>query len=109
MTDTAITQNELATILDRYDEVLNSRFKALEDQLELQEKIIAGLVQGYSELAAVTDSLMTVLVNETPEQREVFMATLAASRQAMLNLFMEANANNQATTDKFIATEQSSR
>jgi len=103
-------EKRVVTLLESYDATVQQRFTQLEAQLETLERLIALLTQSYAEVATMVESLVSSIVNSSPQQREDFYTALKQSRSNMIDILRQHGQPSSTNEDKFVATaDQSNR
>ena len=96
ISDRLTTAQEIIT--SRIEWFMNEVVTPLENRLEQMEKISAQLVAGYAELAATTETILSVLSNSSEEERQELQQALNQSRLKMLETLRQAQSSADEKT-----------
>jgi hypothetical protein len=80
----------------------DKRFELLEKSLEQSEKLIASLLQAYTEVAAILESLVSVVVNRNEDEKKEFFQALSLARKQMMETLQHGITLAEHNADRFI-------
>ncbi len=90
-------------VLEGLAHQLEEREAKQDELLEAYEKQLAALVQGYAEMAAMIEALISFVVNRSPDEVDEFFVHLGEARKTMLTTLGHASENAQRNADRFTA------
>lgn len=97
-------QEYLAAITKGIYDKVEAQQQIFDSRLNGVEQTLAGLLQGYTELAAMVQALVSVIVNKTKEEQEEFFSVLRQGRQDMMDLLRQGMADAERDAGKFVAS-----
>lgn len=89
--------------LEHQDKIVTAKISFIEKAAEENEKVVAMLTQGYAELASMVESLVSVIVNKSDEDKQEFFETLAFSRKKMMDTLQHGMQIAEQNADRFTA------
>lgn len=89
--------------LEHQDKIVTAKISFIEKAAEENEKVVAMLTQGYAELASMVESLVSVIVNKSDEDKQEFFETLALSRKKMMDTLQHGMQIAEQNADRFTA------
>ena len=89
--------------LEHQEKIMTAKISFIEKAAEENEKVVATLTQGYAELATMVESLVSVIVNKSDEDKQEFFETLALSRKKMMETLQHGMQIAEQNADRFTA------
>ena len=79
------------------------KFEELEKLFDRQEQQLAMLSQAYVELAAIIESVTSLVINRSEEDKKEFFETLSLSRKKMMETLQHGITLAEQNADRFVA------
>lgn len=89
--------------LDHMNSMYEARFNQLEKMVQTQEQQLAMLVQAYVEVAAMMESVTSLIFNRSEEDKKEFFEALAISRKNMIETMQHGITLAEQNADRFTA------
>lgn len=96
-------QSLVVKAMESHSQQVDARFNRLEKLFDENEKITALLTQSYTEIAALVETISSVLINRSEEDKKEFFDTLALSRKKMMETLHHGIQVAEHNADRFTA------
>lgn len=84
-------------------QLIDERFEKFEQAYTIQEQQVAALVQAYAELATIVETLASMIMNRSEEEKKEFFESLALARKQMIDTIQHGIQIAEQNIDKFTA------
>jgi len=89
--------------LDVLSNAYDQKFLRLEEAQSQLEQQVAALTAGYTDIAAILETLTSITINRSEEDKEEFFKTLALSRKRIIETLQYGISLAEEQLDKFTA------